>query len=228
MKAQSLAALSLLLLCTACGHGHYVDFDGGLAAYQQRKPISDAFDAISFQTLGNPSSQKFAIDQTDVMLYFADSGKSFIKAFALPPASSDYHLVLRSYTMLHGLNGTGLFYPIVTFLDRDRKPISASSPQEMKLDWGGMGSDEPDEPARLKIDFLITPQSPARYVIVHTDQHWIGTGSTPGVDKPALPAWAFVLFGVGALVTPADYPASPIGLFEITLEAGKSAARATR
>jgi hypothetical protein len=227
MKLRRLAALSLLLFCAACGQGHYVDFDGGLAAYQRQKPVSGTFDALSFQTLSNPSSQKFAIDQTDAMLYFPNSGKSFIKAFALPPAGSGYHLVLRSYTMLHGLNGTALFYPIVTFLDHDKKSISASSPQELKLDWGGMGSDEPGEPARLKIDFLIAPQSAARYVIVHTDQQWIGTGSTPGLDKPALPAWAFALFGVGALVTPADYPASPIGLFEITLEAGKSEARAT-
>jgi len=40
----------------------------------------------------------------------------------------------------------------------------------------------------------------------------------PSLEKPAPPTWAFVLFGAGALVTPADFPPSPIGLFEIAIE----------
>jgi hypothetical protein len=222
MNLRRLAALLLLLFCAGCGHGHYVDFDGGLSAYQNQKPASGTFEALTFQSLTYPTSQKFTIDQSDPIVDFDGSGKSFVKAFGLPTTNTGYHLVIRSYTMLHGFKGTALFYPLVTFLDADKKPITTSSSRELKLDWGGMGSDEPEEPARVKIDFSLSPENPARYLILHAEQALIETGSAPVLEKPPLPAWAFALFGVGALATPADFPASPIGLFEITLEPGKS------
>lgn len=217
--ARRVAALCLFVLCAGCaGQPHHVDFDGGMAAYKNQSSGLD-IGALSFEQLADPSSHKFTIDQNDPMVVFRDAGKSYVKAFALPVAAADYHLVIRSYTLVHGLSGTGLYYPLITLLDADKKPISTTSAADLKLQWGGVGSDEPDEPARVKIDMTITPQSEAHYLVIHTEEKWVEDGFKEPLDHPPPPAWAFAMMGVVALaMNSVSFPSSPIGPFEISLQ----------
>lgn len=219
MTARRIAAICLLMLCAGCaGQPHHVDFDGGMAAYKNQNANAE-IGALSYEGLADPSSHKFTIDQSDPLVAFPDGGKSFVKAFALPAAAVDYHLVIRSYTLVHGFTGTGLYYPLVTFLDADKKSISTTSAADLKLQWGGVGSDEPDEPARVKIDVTITPQSQARYLVIHTEEKWVETGFNEQLDHPPPPAWAFAMIGVVALgMNSVTFPSSPIGPFEISLQ----------
>jgi hypothetical protein len=219
MTARRIAAICLLVLCAGCaGQPHYIDFDGGMAAYKSQT-ASLEIGALLFEQLADPSTHKFTVDQNDPMVVFPDDGKSYVKAFTLPVTTADYHLVIRSYTLVHGFTGTGLYYPLVTFLDADKKPISTTSAADLKLQWGGVGSDEPDEPARVKIDIAITPQSQARYLVIHTEQKWVETGFKEPLDHPPPPAWAFAMVGVVALtMNSVSFPSSPIGPLEISLQ----------
>lgn len=221
MKGRTLAVLGLLFLCAGCVQ-RYTGYDSGIAAYQAGTPAPVAFDALAYEPLQYPSTSKFQIDEKSLLVDFPQYGKTFIKAFSLPITNTDYRLVLRSYAMLPG-HGMFLFYPLITFLDTDKKVINTTTTGDLTFSYGGMGDSEPDQPARLTIDIKMTADHPARYLIVHTDQKWIDSGFNETLKSSGVPATALLLLGpVGLLAwsatSPPTLPPSPIGPFEINLQ----------
>ena len=213
MSLRAAAVVAMLLLS---GCGHFVNVQSSLNAYRDAPSVASLADLPS-EALAYPTEVTFSIDEHSPVFEFPETGKSFIKIFALPATTTDYRLVVRSYILRDGLFGGALFYPLVTFLDAGKTPIATSSRQSLQMVAGSFFN-EPDEPNRLQFAALMTPQNPARYIVIHTSRTLIEFGMRDA--EPArvqLAATTYVPMYIPMDTTPRHMPGSPVGYLKITL-----------
>jgi hypothetical protein len=207
----------LLLLCAACGH--FVDEKASLTAYRNAEPRCAAFADLPFEKLAYPADLDM-IDEKSPLFDFPGSGRSYFKAFELPSVGGPYRLVVRSYIVTSGFLNQLTFYPLVTFLDADRRPIGTTSDREIRF-LGSTMLDEPMENARVQIATLVPPEVPVRYIVVHTSRNLIELGDA-GTDPVLVAASAPIFIPMPAPSGGVRTAGSPVGHLKIKLQAPRT------
>jgi hypothetical protein len=135
----ALAGAAVLL---AAGCGHIVDVRVDVAALENAQPTA-TLPELAFEKLAVPTDMSFWIDDKSPVVDFGpDDRKSYVKAFELP-APADYRIRISSYSLRDGLLNAAMFYPVITFLDADRKVIDSTWVWTQSR--GGIFTDEPNE-----------------------------------------------------------------------------------
>lgn len=149
-------------------------------------------------------------------------GKSYLKSFKLPTSDTTYRLAIRSYVVFDGLQigpNAAMFFPLVTFLDEEKKPLGTSSRGNLRYIPSTL-FDEPNSPPKLEFAILVKPDSRIRYVVVHTSRDLIEFGglaiaALPRIAANSAPIIVPVPSGPDG---PRQVPGSPFGDLRILLQ----------
>ena len=116
---------AVALLAAACGQ---VDLNAAVATYREAKGCCATPDQLTYAKLPANADTLFAVAPTDPMVDFGPDGRSYCSAFELPPAQSDYLLVVRSYMFADRSlpPNWAFFFPVITLLDADKRPVAIS------------------------------------------------------------------------------------------------------
>jgi hypothetical protein len=218
MIARLFAGL-IVLACAACGT--FVDTKSDLAAYRNAPSCCASLADLPFEPLAFPTEIEFSIDAKSPLFDFGPYGRSYFKAFELPATTEDYRFVVRSYALRDGILGVAMYFPLVTFLDAEKRPLATSTRQNLDFSGGGF-FDEPTEPGRLQYATIVTARSPARYVIVHTSRNLIefgGQASLAGMVELAANSMIYVPVPSAG---PIQMEGSPVGRLKLRLEPSKT------
>jgi hypothetical protein len=214
-NTTGLLALFAILLCSGCGDA--IDVKVSLDAYHAAQPCCSSFDELNYREIPYPADLDFSIDDHSPVFDFGRSGKSRFVAFKLPEVGTPYHLDLRSYFMRDGTDGA-VFFPLVTFLDAEKKPIYTSDAVELSF-VDNLVSDEPLKPVRLRYMTEVSPRD--RYIVIHTSRDLIESGRVASKPEPVRVAASTTL----PLAVPMLGPAGPkhrkglpVGSFKLRLE----------
>src|SRR5260370_9038811 len=139
MSRRVALVCAALLLCTGCGH--FVDVRGHQASLDKAQPTTTMAD-LPCEKLALPADETFWIDEKSPIIDLGQDGKSYAKAFELP-ADASYRVHIRSYSLRDGLLDAAMFFPVIHFLDADRKPIDIATPSTPHK--GGIFSHKPNE-----------------------------------------------------------------------------------
>jgi hypothetical protein len=221
-RLRVVLAGAVVLLTAGCGH--FVDVRGDLASLEKAQPTATQPD-LTFEKLAVPVDTYFWIDEKSPLVDFGpNDGKSYVKAFELPE-STGYRIRIRSYSLRDGLLSAAMFFPIVTFLDADKKVISNSG--AWSTTRGGLFSGELSEAIWLEYVDLITPQQPYRYIVLRTTRARIAQGGTASLAEPVQLAAGASYHYVPIYIPsgpsgPIPLAGSPVGYFGIKLEPPKT------
>jgi hypothetical protein len=213
---------SVVLLTAGCGH--FVNVRGDLASLDKAQPTATLAE-LPFEKLAVPADTYFWIDEKSPLVDFGpNDGKSYVKAFELPE-SSGYRIRIRSYSLRDGLLSAAMFFPIITFLDADKKEISSSG--AWTTTRGGLFSGELSEAIWLEYVDLITPQRPYRYIVLRTTRARIAQGGSASLAVPAQVAAGASYHYVPLYIPsgpsgPIPLAGSPVGYFGLKLEPPKT------
>jgi len=216
------ALVGAAVLLTA-GCGHFVDVRGDLASLDKSQPTA-TLPELAFEKLAVPTDMNFWIDgKSPVVDFGPQDGKSYVKAFELP-ASSDYRIRIRSYSLRDGLLSAAMFFPVITFLDADKKVIDSTWIWTQSR--GGIFTDEPNEAIWMEFVDWVRPEKPWRYIVVRTTRERIARGGTASLAEPvqlaAGASYHYVpIFIPSGPSGPIPVAGSPIGYFSIKLEPKK-------
>jgi hypothetical protein len=217
-------AFIMALFCAGCGYG--TSLKESLVAYRAAQPCCSSFADLQYRDVAYPSEFSFSIDNQSPVFDFGATGKSRLAAFKLPEVSTPYHLVVRSYVFRDGALGGAVFFPLVTFLDGDKKPIYTSDAAHLKAIASGP-IDEPLEPDRVQFAAVIAPPSPdrpqpvARYVVIHTSSDLIeygGYASQIGPVRVAASSAVPLVIPMPGPAGPAQTNGAPVGFLKLRLE----------
>ncbi|HXP74799.1 MAG TPA: hypothetical protein VN823_11690 [Stellaceae bacterium] len=203
MSRRIALACAALLLCAGCGH--YVDVKGRLAALDKTQPTATVADLV-YEKLGPRADRTFWIDEKSPVVDFGKDGKSYTAAFELP-ASGDYMLRMRSYSLHAGLLDAAVFFPVVVFLDADKNPLTTSG--AWTASRGGLFTDEPNASVLLEYSEWITPERNFRYIVIHTTPDLIARGGRAALPSPVQVAAASYHY------VPLFFPTGPAGPIEL-------------
>lgn len=119
------------------------------------------FTELPYEPLAFPSRTPFVIDVQSPMAEFQYGGRSFTKGFELPPSVGEMRVIVSSTA---GGLGRGIFYPIITVLDAEKRPLANTTfdavREESKLCCLRSFQASMFLPAELRRQ--------ARFVLVHT------------------------------------------------------------
>lgn len=176
-----LLAVAALLVCS---NAEAFDLKVAMDRLANAKSCCTDYSSIPVQTLISGRSSDVAVDDSGGAFDFGgNDGKSFMRAFALPPDQQGYMITVRSSSIPHNPVITTeqyFFCPIVTVLDRNRKPIAGSTLDDMRYQPGGFRD-------AIEVSLNISPAEGARYIIVHTPQAQAGKGYALRTHRPAAP-----------------------------------------
>jgi hypothetical protein len=187
--ASRLVLGAALLLCAGCGH--LVDVNGDRAKLQQA-PSNTTTAQLTYDKLAIPSDVTFWIDEKSPVVEFGAAGKSYAKGFELPEVEA-YRLTVRSYSLLSGPIEGAIFYPVLLFLDPEKKVVEVSS-RGWTLTQGTFAEDL-NAAFRLQYVEHITSERPWRYIVIRSR----GEPSSPGAAAGRQPI---------EIAASAPYPAS--------------------
>ena len=212
---------AVLLACAGCGQ-HFVDVRGHLASLDKAQPTA-TLPELAYEKLAVPTDRTFWVDEKSPVVDFGQDGKSYVKAFELP-APGSYRIQIRSYSLRDGLFDAAMFFPVVSFLDADKKPIDTAGPWTQHK--GGIFTDEPNEGVFLEDVEWIKPEKPYRYIVIRTNPALMTRGGWAALRNPVQLAAAsyhsvpiFIPSGPGG---PIRLEGSPVGYLWIKLEPSKS------
>jgi hypothetical protein len=152
----------LTLLCAACGN--IVAVNDRRIALRAGSPDYAGIADLPYETLPFPTDERFNIDDKSPILAFGDQGQSHVKGFELPVRSQEYQLVLQSRVFMGGFMHLAAFFPLITFLDAEKKPMQTT-------DWTVISAQFPDVHATyLEISRRVEPTTPFRYMVVHSNR----------------------------------------------------------
>jgi hypothetical protein len=178
-----ISTAAMLLLCGGCGH--FVDVQAQRQALQSAQPTYSSAAEMSYDRLAFPADIHFSIDEKSPVLDFGDDGKSYVKGFELPARDSEYQLVLRSFPLRDGWQNQALYFPLVAFLDADRKPVQPTDIGRWELVHRAL-SDEFNQDRWREFRQRVSPNSGIRYMLIRTTRFLVDRGGMV-LDRPAAP-----------------------------------------
>jgi hypothetical protein len=228
MPVTNIRFLAVLAVLSCAGCGQFVDMKSSLEAYRAASPCCTSFAELKYEQLTYPADLSISIDDHSPVFDFDRAGKSRFAAFELPQPGTPYRLVLRSYLLGDGLFDKAAFFPLVTFLDADKKPFYTSSALLLKFVPFTL-TNEPSEPSRLEFARVIMPpdperyETPARYIVIHTSRELIESGGYASQVGPvriaASSTYIPIIIPVPAGPSgPTHRAGSPIGALRLRLE----------
>jgi len=219
-----IGVLAAVLLCAGCGH--YIDAKSRNQMLQGAQPTYSSVAEIPFEKINLPSDLRFSIDEKSPIIEFGDatrSDKSYVRGFELPVRESEYQLTVRTYILRDGLFTPAMYFPIVDFLDEEKKPVPGAATGGWKSVFR-IFSDEfaYDRDRWREFSQRITPNQRVRYILLHTNRYQVEAGGTvwiPPKNPPQLAAAVmvpiFIPSGGGGPVT---LEGSVVGDLRIFLE----------
>jgi len=116
-----------------------------------------------------------------------------------------------------------MFFPVISFLDADKKPISTSGTWTQSR--GGFFTDELAEAVFLEEVEWIQPDTPYRYIVIHTTRERIARGGMAALATPVQVAAASYhmvpIFIPSGPTGPIHLEGSPVGYLRIKPEPPK-------
>jgi len=194
MMSRTFALLALVLACAAACAG--LDMPSSLAAYDRASVCCATLGQLPVETLPPDANVVFDLGEGSPAFAFGEQGKSYFKAFEIPPLTAPTRLVVRSYVLHDGLVSSGAaFIPVVTFLDEQRNPVASTDPRALKIRQGTMFDAPSEGLGNLEYETILTPDSGIRYVVVHSGREFIRSGvaiqhpnvKVTGPNVPRLP-----------------------------------------
>lgn len=217
------AAPAFALALSACSTLDVVDMPARTQAYREAPICCATFAEMPFEPiLALAETREIWLDETSPAFDFGPyGGKSFFRAFELPPPTGrSYEIMLSSYTVTDRVPIAGIqnsFYPFMTFLDADKRPLGATELRHIRYKVAGIT--EPLESNRLFVSFTVAPDSRVRYIVVHTTRFLIERGGkVPTRSTTVMPIGQGIFIPVDGPVQMSQHPGSPIGRLKIRLE----------
>lgn len=120
------------------------------------------FNELTYAPLAFPSRTQFIIDGSSPIVEIPVEGRSYARGFELPRLAGEIRLVVRSK-----FEGGGVFYPMVTVLDAEKRPIFTSRLGAIRSGerWGITLSSE------VPVLLAGALRERSRFVLVHTTGH---------------------------------------------------------
>lgn len=122
----------LLLFCFVLFTGCAKSYKSVVMDFEQKRPCCASFREFSFEKLSNGNAVSFELEAKSD-LYGFDTGKSYFKAFELPPYSSPYRLIVKSYMQGDHINTAYIFSPHILTLDSEYKLVRSLGKGLFKL-----------------------------------------------------------------------------------------------
>jgi maltose operon protein len=128
-----LAGFTVALLSAGCATTSY---EVVMTRYREAPICCKSFSVFSYEDLHPGDSKSFDLNDQSPAFTF-DTGKSYFKAFRLPPFSAPYRIIIRSYILGDDLRSAYIFLPQVTLLN-DRNEVTRSTDfRFLKLEEAG-------------------------------------------------------------------------------------------
>jgi len=128
--AKRLCVNVLLFLCAGCAAS--IDGKQVLDEYRAKMTCCASPTEFDFRRATGPGSLKVSITGNDPVFSFEGAGKSYFSAFELPPTAK--MVVIKSALIVGNpiiSTQNFYFYPLVTFLDAQKKPILTSKLEQL-------------------------------------------------------------------------------------------------
>ncbi|PKP72410.1 MAG: hypothetical protein CVT83_00140 [Alphaproteobacteria bacterium HGW-Alphaproteobacteria-5] len=166
---------------------------------------------MTFAPLGNPSKLVETIGPDDPVFNFGNDGKSYYKAFELPRSDTSYALEVCNYTTHPGRGSYfRIFLPSFVFLNEAKEPTPDPTHQ------GPAYANGDEAFIQRYIQFLIKPDSTARYVVIYTSRESQLNGVMATYGRPGVAFAAGLFIPVGG--QKAALKGSPEGKISVTLK----------
>ncbi len=181
---RSFTTLGLLLLLAACD-SPTVEAERLLRALEVSPVTYADLSNLPADKLADNSATSFTIGPGSPVLEIGDSGKSYVRAFELPPGTQNMRLVVRSYLNVGLTDESRAFYPILTLLDAERRPIATTTWSDAPFKTTSSLS-ESNEPNRLEYSGILSGErrAKARFVVISTN---LRAAQLSGLEAPFAP-----------------------------------------
>ena len=186
-----LRALLLLVLLAGCERGPSVVERRAVAALRDPGTRVVRFGELGYAPLAFPSRTAFDIDGASPVVEIAVWGRSYAKGFALPASAGEMRVIISST-----YNGGGMFFPMLTVLDAEMRPLMTTEVNAARQWERGMSI---QVPVLLAGDL----RRQARYVVVHT------TGAVELAEQEAFEPFQVAQRGPVIFVGPSLPPREP-------------------
>ena len=192
-----------------------LDLENALAEFQQAKACCTSFADLRVEQHDWTREQDISVGPESGVFAFPNSGSSYYRAFELPPMDRDYAIAIESELMGNAVvivTSKSCFYPIVTLLGANKKPISETTMENVQFDPGGF------RPGFVRLVVPITASQGARYVVIHTPQSAIGAQmSFPVKQKSPAGPLGGLLFNIPDTTRMVSFPGAPVSNRSISM-----------
>ncbi len=172
MQLKSQLKLMFVILATALMGGCAGMSSLGSSAYSVQEAKNTAgeccetLSSLQFKQLPANQKVRLAVNRDDAIYHYAKGQSSFVEALTLP-LNSQSSLIQIESEVVHNRDSSKkhIFYPVLTFLDADKKVIKTIDPSEASLQSPLFAR------AHMRIAVRLTGDiRDARYVLLHTTQ----------------------------------------------------------
>jgi maltose operon protein len=188
--------------------------------YQEAPVCCASYSEFSYEALSIPDEKKFQLDEASPAFDFP-TGKSYFKAFRLPPFQAPYTIDIRSYVMGDNWKSAYIFRPALMFLDEDFAVTRMEDDGGFRYLTAGL-FETSGLRKMLQATISVTDENARdRYMIVLTTDGLLGettAGSSPAVIPFIFPGVVGVL-PVGSQEI--HVPHSPAGKLKVTVSPAK-------
>jgi hypothetical protein len=197
-----------------------LDLQKALAEFQQAKTCCVSLADLRVEQHDWTRAQDISVGSESGVFPFADSGASYYRAFELPQTNGDYAITIESELMGNAVvivTSQSCFYPIVTLLDANKKPLSETTMDSIQFDPGGF------RPGFVRVVVPIKASQDAKYIVIHTPQRAIGAEmSFPVKQKSPAGPLGGLLFNIPDTTRMVSYPGAPVSNGSITMSLGQT------
>lgn len=111
LKRFALVSAGLILLASCAAPYKKV-----MARFEESPLCCRGFEEFRYEPLSLPDEKSFRIDEESGAFAF-ETGKSYFRAFELPPFTAPYSITVKSYLLGDSIKNAYIFRPAVMFLD---------------------------------------------------------------------------------------------------------------
>lgn len=215
LKIASAAFLTFFILFSGCSGQH----SNVMTRYKEAPICCQSPKYFSYEELKPGDSKILDLDENSPAFQF-DTGKSYFKAYSLPPYAGPYMISVQSY--MHGqyIETAHIFVPRLIFLNEKYEVVRATDSRDFRLDradlsetWG----------LRFKIVGSINISEENRndkfFIVMTTEEHLQGKTSITIPRTVPIPL-AGSMLPIPAEEKAVSVPNSPVGRIKIGVTAG--------
>jgi hypothetical protein len=217
MRFGFLAIFVCVFGLTNAASASTLDLDKAMTEYRQAKPCCTSIADLRVEHYDWTHANDFSIGPESGVFAFAGSGPSYYRAFELPPADKDYSITIESELMGNAVvivTSQSDFYPIVTLLDANKKPLSETTMDNIEFHEGGF------RPGYVSLVVPVKASQNARFIVIHTAQSALDAEMSFSVKQksPAGPLGGW-LFNIPDTTRAVSFPGAPVanGTISMTL-----------